>query len=416
MSNLSVNLEYKYSYLGGQCLMGTTTRTVNREDFDTILIVGNGFDIAHELKTSYKDFLDFIDEVGNAHFHQLEHNPTYKKDVSQYNVALFTALKKFAQSSLTEYQNINVEQYDGEKDETIKELIRRIELKDDEAARWNSALKLAEENLWVKYFQKKLTDKKMKGENWIDFESEIADIVRLLELKPMRRVQTISTYEGFSSINVFLQELDAGNSVTTETKGEFIKNLEKDLISLMDMMELYFLLVDELISKKPLNIIQKIHPNYLLSFNYTHTLFNTYNVNIQADHIDFIHGEVRKRNLVLGTEETLNEEHSNEDVSCIFFKKCFQRVHNRTGLNYQNWFSRNRNRKRVCIFGHSLDVTDRDVLNYVIMDERCKLVEIYYHNENQYRQGITNLIKIIGKETLIREVGNRKIQFIDQRS
>ena len=230
--------------------MGTTTRTVNREDFDTILIVGNGFDIAHELKTSYKDFLDFIDEVGNAHFHQLEHNPTYKKDVSQYNVALFTALKKFAQSSLTEYQNINVEQYDGEKDETIKELIRRIELKDDEAARWNSALKLAEENLWVKYFQKKLTDKKMKGENWIDFESEIADIVRLLELKPMRRVQTISTYEGFSSINVFLQELDAGNSVTTETKGEFIKNLEKDLISLMDMMELYFLLVDELISKK----------------------------------------------------------------------------------------------------------------------------------------------------------------------
>jgi hypothetical protein len=396
--------------------MDTTTRTVNREDFDTILIVGNGFDIAHELKTSYKDFLDFIDEVGNAHFHQLEHNPTYKKDVSQYNVALFTALKKFAQSSLTKYQNINVEQYDGEKDETIKELIRRIELKDDEAARWNSALKLAEENLWVKYFQKKLTDKKMKGENWIDFESEIADIVRLLELKPMRRVQTISTYERFSSINVFLQELDAGKSVTTETKGEFIKNLEKDLISLMDMMEFYFLLVDELTSKKPLNVIQKIHPNYLLSFNYTHTLFNTYNINIQADHIDFIHGEVHKGNLVLGTEETLSEEHSSEDVSCIFFKKYFQRVHNRTGLNYKDWFSRNTNRKKVCIFGHSLDVTDRDVLNYVIMNERCKLVEIYYHNENQYRQGITNLIKIIGKETLIREVGNRKIQFIDQRS
>ena len=56
--------------------MDTTTRTVNREDFDTILIVGNGFDIAHELKTSYKDFLDFIGEVYDAHFHQLLHNTT----------------------------------------------------------------------------------------------------------------------------------------------------------------------------------------------------------------------------------------------------------------------------------------------------------------------------------------------------
>lgn len=74
--------------------MGTTTRTVNREDFDTILIVGNGFDIAHELKTSYKDFLDFIDEVGNAHFHQLEHNPTYKKDVSQYKCRFIYCIKE----------------------------------------------------------------------------------------------------------------------------------------------------------------------------------------------------------------------------------------------------------------------------------------------------------------------------------
>ena len=32
-----------------------------------ILVIGNGFDLAHNLKTSYKNFLDFCNEISMQH-------------------------------------------------------------------------------------------------------------------------------------------------------------------------------------------------------------------------------------------------------------------------------------------------------------------------------------------------------------
>lgn len=382
---------------------------VQKKDTETLLVIGNGFDIAHGLKTSYKDFLNFIDIV-EAWNHE------YKRKYPSEPIVALTALKAFAQGKyLSKDEQENIESYNVN-DEEDQKIRCCSEFNNGELVAWNNILKETKSNLWLNYFQEKLKEQSIRGERWVDFESEIAYIVRILEQENETLVQ--HTHGNISSIKNFLREHNANKIALPEKKREFIKQLEGDLIDLKKMMEFYFLLVDRLSPCEPLNIVQKIKPDYLLSFNYTHTFNRTYSTGaekIQDNDIEFIHGEAGRNNLILGTEETLAEKRSSQDVSCICFKKYFQRIYERTGLKYKDWISRAGNRKRVCIFGHSLDITDRDVLGFIITHNNSKSIEIYYYSEEHYRQEIENLVKVIGKDTLIQAVGERKIQFIDQR-
>ena len=69
----------------------------------------------------------------------------------------------------------------------------------------------------------------------------------------------------------------------------------------------------------------------------------------------------------------------------------------------------------VYIFGHSLDVTDKDILRNLILNDNvyttiyyCKKKDAYgnYDNGRKDRgQKIANLVKVIGQEELIKRTG-----------
>lgn len=56
------------------------------------------------------------------------------------------------------------------------------------------------------------------------------------------------------------------------------------------------------------------------------------------------------------------------------------------------------------IFGHSLDVTDKDILKELILTEGMHTT-IYYRNLDQKGQQIANLVKVIGQDELIKRTG-----------
>ena len=117
-----------------------------------ILVVGNGFDLAHGLPTSYKDFLEFIKYLNLFYY-------ANKSDISRYRDA-----DKFKELN-TDIQTYLVNKFPmNENDILLDELIN-----------------LSSNNIWIKHFQKRIKDKKLKGENWIDFESEITNVVKSLE-------------------------------------------------------------------------------------------------------------------------------------------------------------------------------------------------------------------------------------------
>ena len=107
------------------------------------LVLGNGFDIDHELPTKYKDFLCFVEVIKEIQI--LEE----KGDSSSY--ILDTELKKYVYNLL----------YLDDKKKTKFEV-----------------LSLLESNVWIDYF---LNVKGEFGENWIDFEAEISHVVQELE-------------------------------------------------------------------------------------------------------------------------------------------------------------------------------------------------------------------------------------------
>ena len=84
---------------------------------------------------------------------------------------------------------------------------------------------------------------------------------------------------------------------------------------------------------------------------------------------------------------------------------------------------RNRDYENVMnlyIYGHSLDVTDSDVLRTLICNNNVQ-THIFYHRKSlndreALKQKVANLTKVIGTEELIRRTGgpDRTIEFIAQ--
>lgn len=122
--------------------------------------------------------------------------------------------------------------------------------------------------------------------------------------------------------------------------------------------------------------------------------------------------------MVLGISETLDNEQENLELSCIYFKKYFQRIFKKTGAKYADWLSNKSGYKfsTVYIYGHSLDITDKEILSRIINDTHVKKIVIFYHNEAHYRQEISNLVKILDKNIFLKYVAEHRIEFKEQSS
>jgi hypothetical protein len=116
--------------------------------------------------------------------------------------------------------------------------------------------------------------------------------------------------------------------------------------------------------------------------------------------------------MVLGIDEYLNDDRKDKELDFIEFKKYYQRIYKRTGLDYNKWINdikSNSNPNEIYIFGYSLDVTDKDILYKLLVESNregnysTKII-IFYHDKKAYAQQIVNLVKIITQNTLIERV------------
>ena len=361
-----------------------------------ILVIGNGFDLAHGLPTRYMDFLEFIEEYF-----------IYKeKGESQKQCSLY--FKKVEE--LKEYFEIN---------------------------------ELMTNNLWFYYFCDLKLHRLLEGkDNWIDFEKEISSVVQTLD-------KTIRFYNQRELDNFLdepiqkylnrLQYLLKQNQMNLPTikNNNSIENLEslkqnllKDLNRLIRCMEIYFInYINEysMHNVKSKEFIKKLNINKILSFNYTNTFECVYGSHFTDITYDYIHGkadvnhDLNSCNLVLGIDEYLDEDEKNINVEFIQFKKFYQRIYKGTGCLYKDWIKEYDIENSIVdelnlyFIGHSLDVTDKDILNELILHKSANAT-IYYHNQEALSRMITNLVKVIGEDEIIRRTGgsNASIKFIQQ--
>lgn len=367
-----------------------------------ILLIGNGFDLEHDLPTKYKDFLEFIIDFDLA---------------SRMEKSLIKNCKDEYIRGILEDNNPQVAI-------ALKEFIRG--------------------NLWIKYFKTVYNERLKNKENWIDFESEISYIIQTFDdLKKYYESSYLNDDKNQKNIENCINKLSRitrKNFLSEENLADNIKRLINDLDRLIGALEIY---IFGKINNTQLQYynpdIVNIYPDKLISFNYSNTYRLLYSNSRKDIKYDFIHGKakdnvspflweednnidsirksIEKNNMVLGIDEYLLDDRKNKEIDFISFKKYYQRIYKQTGNRYKKWLedidkdiAKGINKENTLfIFGHSLDVTDGDILRDLINHKNVKTV-IYYRNKETLGQQIANLVKVLNSDEVIEKVyGNNPI-------
>lgn len=378
-----------------------------------ILVIGNGFDLAHGLPTRYMDFMAYLSMAETL----------YKNKIDSFAHPNKTTIETYINGQYKDVdatlRNNLIGKYDRE---WINSFPRQL------------SMVFSEKNCWYKYFDYLIYKKQLQGANWIDFEAEISKVVQKIEHS------SVVEEDRFNSMpNVQLYQIDRGiheeillnfmNAITytfkTNEFDSFITQLEKDLSDFINALDYYIAFIDGFSVEKSVVDIQEIDVDKVISFNYTDTYRRLYYPDMPDERIHFIHGKSNRilgdsaSKLVLGTNDTLSDQEKDSNISCLKFKKYFQRIYKKTGNDYKIFLKDALERKKVSgestqsyFFGHSLAATDGDVIRRVI--EASDHVVIFYHDDMQHREAITNLVTVLGRDKLI-EYAEERIEFRKQR-
>lgn len=355
-----------------------------------ILIIGNGFDLYHQLPTRYTDFLYLA--------------------------------KEWSQFMEEDYAR-NADVWSAEHIEYLDEHLQK--------------------NKWIKYF----LQLENRGKGWIDFEKDLEFALQVVE----KYYQWIPTQEGkvpIQSMSVAVHSIDQifepykipgytdlnykvfhKNEVEQSTlvkNKKLLLNLMKEELDILNRCLNYYMI--EFVDKKSCSLysqqIRELSDIYLLNFNYTHTFEKVYGkAHLLDQHM--IHGDVCKENIVLGIEDDAFEG----TLDYVYFQKYFQRIQRRTGNLYKKWLNggtkesegttqreekqNGKSKKGIAVFimGHSLSKVDYGVLKDFFEEDQVEKITIYYHSQSAYEKMIINLVDMFGKDFVIDQTYSERIIF-----
>ena len=365
---------------------------------DTILILGNGFDLSMGRKTSYSDFVEFASNL----FLEKEDD-----------------LQLFLNSN-----NIDIEKY--------------------------------KDNLFLRFINE---NKSILGENWSNLErmiSQLAEAIDFYRLNPdsiylsgknaLRVVyvdkfrEEIVSQENFASkmfvAEIFYEKFTIFGWDTLERRiaisklNEFFINHLELLTNLLEIYLSYRDYIDFEINQispveTALYAITDISESYVISFNYTHTPNKLYNISLEKTH--FIHGEIdlsRQKSEINTMVFGIEDKEIDVNSSLIPYQKYYQRIVKETGSEYLDFLKPRRaedlygglKKKNIIVFGHSVDPLDKEIFQncFTLTSHytyNYRFIFTYY-NEPAKRSIVKNLAIILGKDKLVELTGNKNVVFV----
>lgn len=346
-----------------------------------VLILGNGFDLDHNLPTSYKNFLNFCNAVIDC---------KRSEDYSNY--------------------------------ELTKEQIEYLVVIDQSPNIKDSFLTYIQSNKLLRYFNKKIHK---TGENWIDFEREISIIVscfRDLEEQLEKSGDSFIEVSKDHIVHQILDDMDLSsfdnekwNDISLRAFHSSLLKYVKDFSIALD----YYIHI--FVNETPVAGVSPDIINFcadrVLTFNYSNTYERIYSGTKMNDIPIHAHG-IAMGNLYSDTSIILGITTNNASNNYVEFEKYYQRITKKIGNKYREWFNDNgisKNKIEVAFFGHSLDASDSDIITCVL-DNPNTIITVFYYNDEAYKTIVSNLVGIVGKEKLVNFVSGEspKITFVKQ--
>ncbi|MEZ7600428.1 AbiH family protein [Streptococcus sp. 27098_8_69] len=374
---------------------------------DTILILGNGFDIAMGRKTKYEEFIEFTNDLNSR---------------KKYIVNFRKFIKPYKKIKLSNYKDNLYLKFINENRDRLGENWSNLEIMISQLA---DAIMYFKKNTNVLF--------KCTGP---DYYSLIDDVL-----------EGASNYIAKRYIAKVFDDEFSENEIDSYKKELFIENLNglfiKHLDFLIELLEIYLSYLDYFdfevskIKAKPtaLDAVSNISNSSVLNFNYTNTsghLFGTF-----EEKTHFIHGRIdldRTINtMVFGIEDKENDVNSD----LIPYQKYYQRVVKETGNKFEEFFIK-RNytvkntsvagravptrvlvSKNIVIFGHSVDPLDKEIFQkcFALAESAENGKYDYrfiftYYDDAAKRSIVKNLAIILGKEKLVELTGKRNVVFV----
>ena len=298
---------------------------------------------------------------------------------------------------------------------------------------------------------------KLKIDNWNNLESQISQLASgITIIKESLKEQDLlfiyndinsqtdydklqsaknyfQNFQNSSHISFILEELayqDNSDEISIYSiLTRYNHRVEQSLNSLTLLLEFYLFYLDniedkiEIIKNNGVNIIDNFGKmDNILTFNYTDTAEQKYNLDKESIHYihgrqNFIESSIDNNHLVFGIED--NDNIVNNDL--VNYQKTFQRIIKKTGFKYKKFIDpsslKNFDICRIIIFGHSLDILDKEIfLDFFNKDlQKATKVEFFvlYFGNDDLKSKVRNLSTFLGKDTLVNLSSENYIHFID---
>lgn len=400
-----------------------------------IIIIGNGFDRAHNLKTGYREFIDdywsnFTDQVRNRiseHFGVYTNVRTYKdnyanleiksKNDTIQNKPPFLCEKENPYNDLLNY----IEAYN--KEISTKKLVLSFKNKFFEHISNQCSLTswLDIENEYYDALKKLLLEESSikRNEKIIELNKEFESIQDLLE-KHLVNVTENVEIEKHQSIQDAFSSFIEFDDIATCKQTEFVdsifsdmyrfdssmdfeldkkKDLQYNICSTVDEGRMYFLKK----KFKNQNFKEKYCVPYtlILNFNYTKTAERLYTNEEMNYEVINIHGELQnqKNQIIFGYGDELDDDYKKiEKLQDNDFLENIKSIKYHKTRNYRDLLEFIKSGiYQVFIMGHSCGNSDRTLLNTLFEHNNCASVKVYYRQYEDGSDDYSNLIRNISR-------------------
>lgn len=353
-----------------------------------IIILGNGFDLSHKLKTKYSHFInDYYTKIQDSSF---------KDELLEFVIQgyLFNGMDSL--KKMTEHMSAS---------------LGSMSLMHPEMnIHFNRKLGVILHNYFFYLISKKSESK------WVDIEVDYYQ--RLLELidknphnKALEEIEKLN-----KEVDIISRKFEKYlvSEIVPKIKSKYNKNIAKlfdDEIAknekefqtfLKEFSESYVKTIEyELLKKFNESNSLKFTETLILNFNYTHTATELYSEQLENCRIINIHGSLNDNNnpINLGFGDEMHSRYSSiEEANENEYLRLMKSFAYTNTDNYRQLFDFIESDDfQVQVMGHSCGISDRTLLNAIFENENCKSIKVFYHQENETKDNYSDIVRNISR-------------------
>ena len=349
-----------------------------------LILIGNGFDLAHGLKTSYMDFINwYLEQILNAMLTEdsavsedclckLEIKNT--KDCANWFNFFFSHSLRDLMTREWKYPPFEI--ISGIKENTDDFSVTYSQF-------FGTIIRSIETRGWVDiendYYQ--LLKTCTRSEDYGYTVNELNEQLAYLKGKLVEYLRTIGTNQYKKELHNPMIEFFDPADFSTEGRKKALENMGLEITNLEEIQDNF----EEQKKLRPERIM-------LLSFNYTSTakMYGNFNLDFNYIHGDLDHPE----NIIFGYGDELDknyqdilERNDNELLKNVKSVKYLETRHYKDMLEFLMTAP-----YQVMIMGHSCGNSDRTLLNTVFEHENCVSIKPFYH---MWANGTDNYLELV---------------------